>query len=111
MESRGLSDGWGGRRLEIPADAANYDMPCASIASNIGIAATARGLPFIVLSEHRPAPHHLDDAKPAERFKPKAAQSGFGFQTGRHIAPALQALLREGFARLGARMRTARVPV
>jgi predicted DNA-binding helix-hairpin-helix protein len=38
-----------------------------------------KALPFIVLSDHRPAPHLLDDATLAERFKPKAAQLGFGF--------------------------------
>jgi putative DNA modification/repair radical SAM protein len=38
-----------------------------------------KALPFIVLSDHRPAPHLLDAAKLAERFKPKATQLGFGF--------------------------------
>jgi putative DNA modification/repair radical SAM protein len=38
-----------------------------------------KALPFIVLSDHRPSPHLLDDARLAERFKPKAAQLGFGF--------------------------------
>jgi len=38
-----------------------------------------KALPFIVLSDHRPSPHLLDDAALAERFKPKAAQLGFGF--------------------------------
>jgi putative DNA modification/repair radical SAM protein len=38
-----------------------------------------KALPFIVLSDHRPSPHLLDDAALVERFKPKAAQLGFGF--------------------------------
>jgi len=38
-----------------------------------------KALPFIVLSDHRPSPHLLDGAGLAERFKPKAAQLGFGF--------------------------------
>jgi putative DNA modification/repair radical SAM protein len=38
-----------------------------------------KALPFIVLSDHRPAPHLLDAAGLAERFKPKPAQLGFGF--------------------------------
>jgi putative DNA modification/repair radical SAM protein len=38
-----------------------------------------KALPFIVLSDHRPSPHLLDDASLAQRFKPKAAQLGFGF--------------------------------
>ena len=38
-----------------------------------------KALPFIVLSDHRPSPHLLDDARLADRFKPKAAQLGFGF--------------------------------
>jgi putative DNA modification/repair radical SAM protein len=38
-----------------------------------------KALPFIVLSDHRPSPHLLDAASLAERFKPKAAQLGFGF--------------------------------
>ena len=38
-----------------------------------------KALPFIVLSDHRPAPHLLDAASLAQRFKPKAAQLGFGF--------------------------------
>jgi putative DNA modification/repair radical SAM protein len=38
-----------------------------------------KALPFIVLSDHRPSPHLLDEAALAERFKPKAAQLGFGF--------------------------------
>jgi putative DNA modification/repair radical SAM protein len=38
-----------------------------------------KALPFIVLSDHRPPPHLLDGARLAERFKPKAAQLGFGF--------------------------------
>jgi hypothetical protein len=36
-------------------------------------------LPFIVLSDHQPSSHLLDGAGLAERFKPKAAQLGFGF--------------------------------
>jgi putative DNA modification/repair radical SAM protein len=36
-------------------------------------------LPFIVLSDQRPSPHLLDAANLAQRFKPKAAQLGFGF--------------------------------
>src|ERR1700722_8628108 len=39
----------------------------------------AKALPFIVLSDHRPPSHLLDSAALAERFKPKAAQLGFGF--------------------------------
>jgi putative DNA modification/repair radical SAM protein len=38
-----------------------------------------KALPFIVLSDHRPAPHLLDGARLRERFKPKATQLGFGF--------------------------------
>jgi putative DNA modification/repair radical SAM protein len=38
-----------------------------------------KALPFIVLSDHRPALHLLDAAGLAERFKPKPAQLGFGF--------------------------------
>jgi putative DNA modification/repair radical SAM protein len=38
-----------------------------------------KALPFIVLSDHRPAPHLLDAAGLAERFKPKPVQLGFGF--------------------------------
>src|SRR5665213_1160175 len=38
-----------------------------------------KALPFIVLSDFRPALHLLDDAKLAERFRPKATQLGFGF--------------------------------
>jgi putative DNA modification/repair radical SAM protein len=38
-----------------------------------------KALPFIVLSDHRPAPHLLDGARLRERFQPKAEQLGFGF--------------------------------
>ena len=38
-----------------------------------------KALPFIVLGDYRPAPHLLDAAGLAERFKPKPAQLGFGF--------------------------------
>ena len=38
-----------------------------------------KAMPFIVLSDHRPSPHRLDDARLIERFKPKATQLGFGF--------------------------------
>jgi putative DNA modification/repair radical SAM protein len=38
-----------------------------------------KALPFIVLSDYRPSLHLLDTASLAERFKPKAAQLGFGF--------------------------------
>ena len=38
-----------------------------------------KALPFIVLSDHRPSPHLLDAQNLAQRFKPKAAQLGFGF--------------------------------
>ena len=38
-----------------------------------------KALPFIVLSDHRPAPHVLDAAGLIERFKPKPTQLGFGF--------------------------------
>jgi putative DNA modification/repair radical SAM protein len=38
-----------------------------------------KALPFIVLSDHRPAPHLLDGARLRERFRPKAEQLGFGF--------------------------------
>jgi predicted DNA-binding helix-hairpin-helix protein len=38
-----------------------------------------KALPFIVLSDHRPALHLLDSKRLAERFKPKAAQLGFAF--------------------------------
>jgi putative DNA modification/repair radical SAM protein len=39
----------------------------------------SKALPFIVLSDHRPSPHLLESGRLAERFKPKAAQLGFGF--------------------------------
>jgi predicted DNA-binding helix-hairpin-helix protein len=39
-----------------------------------------KALPFIVLSDHRPALHLLDDAKLAERFRPAAQQLSFGFR-------------------------------
>jgi putative DNA modification/repair radical SAM protein len=39
----------------------------------------AKALPFIVLSDHRPSPRMLDSAGLVERFRPKAAQLGFGF--------------------------------
>jgi putative DNA modification/repair radical SAM protein len=38
-----------------------------------------KALPFIILSDHRPAPPLLDSAALAERFRPKATQLGFGF--------------------------------
>ena len=38
-----------------------------------------KALPFIVLSDYRPSPHLLDAQNLAQRFKPKAAQLGFGF--------------------------------
>jgi putative DNA modification/repair radical SAM protein len=38
-----------------------------------------KALPFIVLNDHRPAPHLLDATGLAERFRPKPAQLGFGF--------------------------------
>jgi len=38
-----------------------------------------KALPFIVLSDHRPATHLLDSAGLAERFRPNAEQLGFGF--------------------------------
>jgi putative DNA modification/repair radical SAM protein len=38
-----------------------------------------KALPFIVLSDHRPSPHLLDEARLAERFKPKVKQLGFSF--------------------------------
>ncbi len=38
-----------------------------------------KALPFIVLPDHRPPPHLLDSARLVERFRPKAAQLGFGF--------------------------------
>jgi putative DNA modification/repair radical SAM protein len=38
-----------------------------------------KALPFVVLSDHRPAPHLLDGARLIDRFKPKAEQLGFGF--------------------------------
>ena len=38
-----------------------------------------KALPFIVLSDFKPSPHQLDDARLTERFKPKATQLGFGF--------------------------------
>ena len=38
-----------------------------------------KALPFIVLCDHRPAPHLSMSARLAERFKPKATQLGFGF--------------------------------
>jgi putative DNA modification/repair radical SAM protein len=39
----------------------------------------SKALPFIVLSDHRPAPHLLESGKLAERLRPKAVQLGFGF--------------------------------
>lgn len=50
------------RKLEILADAAKYDASCASSGP-----------------ETKPAPHRLDEARPVERFKPKAMQLRFGF--------------------------------
>jgi putative DNA modification/repair radical SAM protein len=38
-----------------------------------------KALPFIILSDHRPPAHLLDSATLMQRFKPKAAQLGFGF--------------------------------
>src|SRR6201994_3885829 len=38
-----------------------------------------KALPFILLADHRPSPRLLDAASLAQRFKPKAAQLGFGF--------------------------------
>ena len=38
-----------------------------------------KALPFIVLSDHRPSLHLLDATNLAQRFKPMAAQLGFGF--------------------------------
>ena len=38
-----------------------------------------KALPFIVLADHRPSPRLLDAASLVQRFKPKAAQLGFGF--------------------------------
>jgi putative DNA modification/repair radical SAM protein len=38
-----------------------------------------KALPFIIVGDHRPPLRQLDDARLAERFKPKAAQLGFGF--------------------------------
>jgi hypothetical protein len=61
------------RRLEIPADA----NPAHGIPQK-------KALPFIVLSDHRPSLHLLDGARLAARFKPKAAQLGFGFNHSRH---------------------------
>jgi putative DNA modification/repair radical SAM protein len=39
----------------------------------------SKALPFIVLSDHQPSPHLLDEAQLAERFKPKIKQLGFSF--------------------------------
>jgi predicted DNA-binding helix-hairpin-helix protein len=39
----------------------------------------SKALPFIVLSDHRPASHLLDSGRLVERFAPKAVQLGFGF--------------------------------
>jgi putative DNA modification/repair radical SAM protein len=38
-----------------------------------------KALPFIVLSDHRPSPHLLDEARLTERFTPKMKQLGFSF--------------------------------
>jgi predicted DNA-binding helix-hairpin-helix protein len=38
-----------------------------------------KALPFIVLGDHRPAPHLLDAAGLKEKFRPKPAQLGFSF--------------------------------
>ncbi len=38
-----------------------------------------KALPFIVLSDHRPSSHLLDEARLAERFTPKMKQLGFSF--------------------------------
>ncbi|HEY0330538.1 MAG TPA: putative DNA modification/repair radical SAM protein [Rhodopseudomonas sp.] len=48
------------------------DLPALHIPRN-------KALPFIVLSDHRPARQLLESAQLAERFKPKAVQLGFGF--------------------------------
>jgi putative DNA modification/repair radical SAM protein len=39
----------------------------------------AKALPFIILSDHRPAAHLLDSEKLERRFRPPAQQLGFGF--------------------------------
>ncbi len=39
----------------------------------------SKALPFIVLSDHRPSPHLLDEARLVERFTPKMKQLGFSF--------------------------------
>jgi putative DNA modification/repair radical SAM protein len=38
-----------------------------------------KALPFIILGDHRPSPDLLDNARLAERFRPRSAQLGFGF--------------------------------
>jgi predicted DNA-binding helix-hairpin-helix protein len=38
-----------------------------------------KALPFIVLADHRPSPRLLEAENLTQRFKPKAAQLGFGF--------------------------------
>ena len=38
-----------------------------------------KALPFIVLSDHRPAPHLLDGRRLTEMFRPPARQLGFTF--------------------------------
>jgi predicted DNA-binding helix-hairpin-helix protein len=38
-----------------------------------------KALPFIVLADRRPSPRLLDATYLVQRFKPKAAQLGFGF--------------------------------
>jgi hypothetical protein len=38
-----------------------------------------KALPFIVLADHRPSPRLLEAESLVRRFKPKAAQLGFGF--------------------------------
>jgi hypothetical protein len=67
------------RKLEILADTAKYN--ASSIrAADLGPASylKAQALPFLVLSDH-PSPHLLDAANLVQRFKPNAAQLGFGF--------------------------------
>lgn len=38
-----------------------------------------KALPFIILQDHKPAPHQLDSNRLVELFRPPAAQLGFGF--------------------------------
>jgi hypothetical protein len=54
--------------------------PAPPSGTDSGTFRNGKDTPFIVLSDFRPAPHHLDDAKPAERFTPKPTQWDLAFR-------------------------------